>query len=197
VKVPYTYPGTAIDLYANFYDGGFQQLTSSYFVARLPVSPREVTLRFVVFENEAFNGLVYVNHEVSSPQEIFEVEKASSLRNYKQISPVEWEVVVNASSPFVLVFTEPYDRLWRAYVNGKEVEPVALYNVVNGFPISETGTLHIRIYYTLQTYLNAGLLTSGLSFVVLVSLCAYQGLRKRLSRGPRIAPPTGGAKSNV
>jgi hypothetical protein len=197
VKVPYTYPGTAIDLYANFYDGGFQQLTSSYFVARLPVSPREVTLRFVVFENEAYNGLVYVNHEVSSPQEIFEVEKASSLRNYKQISPVEWEVDINASSPFVLVFTEPYDRLWRAYVNGKEVEPVALYNVVNGFPISETGTLHIRIYYTLQTYLNAGLLTSGLSFAILVSLCAYQGLRKRLSRGPRIAPPTGGAKSNL
>jgi hypothetical protein len=194
VKVPYTYPGTAIDLYANFYDGGFQPLPSSYFVTRLPVSPREVTLRFVVFENEEYDGLVYVNHEVSSPQEIFEVEKASSLRNYKQISPVEWEVVVNASSPFVLVFTEPYDRLWRAYVNGKEVEPVALYNVVNGFTISETGTLHIRIYYTLQTYLNAGLLTSGLSFAVLVSLCAYQGLRKRLSGGPRIAPSAGGAE---
>jgi uncharacterized membrane protein YfhO len=104
------------------------------------------------------------------------------LLNYKRISPVEWEVTVNASSLFVLVFTEPYDRLWRAYVNGKEVEPIMLYGMVNGFPINETGILRIKIYYTLQTYYNIGLLTSGISFITLTSLCTYRSLLRKLNK---------------
>jgi hypothetical protein len=177
VKVPYAYPGTAIDVYANFYDGSFRPLTPSYFVARLLVSPKEVNIPFIVFENEEYSGPVYIQSSVSEgANDTLQVFKTgvACLLNYKQISPVEWEVTVNASSPFVLVFTEPYDRLWRAYVNGKEVEPIMLYGMVNGFPIIETGILHIRIYYTLQTYYNIGLFTSCISFITLAFLCIYR-----------------------
>jgi hypothetical protein len=181
VKVPYMYPGTAVDIYANLYDRDFRPLTPSYFIVRLPVSPREVTVPFVVFENEEYSGPVYIQSlasaslegEVNDSLQEFKAEMVGLL-NYKQISPVEWEVTVNASSPFILVFTEPYDRLWRAYVNGKEVEPITLYSMVNGFPINETGILCIKIYYTLQTYYNIGLLTSGISFMILIFLCIYR-----------------------
>jgi hypothetical protein len=178
VKVPYTYPGTAVDVYANFYDGSFRPLTPSYFVARLLVSPREVNIPFIVFENEEYSGPVYVQSSVSEgANDTLQVLKTgvACLLNYKQISPVEWEVTVNASNSFVLVFTEPYDRLWRAYVNGKEVEPMMLCGMVNGFPINETGILHIRIYYILQMYYNVGLFTSGISFIILIFLCIHHG----------------------
>jgi len=144
-------------------------------------SPREITVPFVVFENEEYSGPVYIQSLASTSLEgevndSLQEPKAEmvSLLNYKQISPVEWEVTVNASSPFILVFTEPYDRLWKAYVNGKEVEPITLYSMVNGFPINETGISRIKIYYTLQTYYNIGLFISGISFMILIFLCIYR-----------------------
>jgi hypothetical protein len=240
VKVPYTYPGTAIDVYANLYDGSFRPLSPVYFVGTFKVEgttlvkdgfkypklhiirdtfpinlyiPRggHYVLAVKATGTLSINGTslscdggwkyltlpelrrgehvivfstddeVYIqslilftlNQEVSGMQEIFKVETTNLLLDYKQMSPVEWEVTVNASSPFVLVFTEPYDRLWRAYVNGREVEPIMLYGMVNGFPINETGILHIRIYYTLQTYYNVGLFTSCISFITLAFLCIY------------------------
>jgi hypothetical protein len=241
ITVPESFEGTEVDVYANFYDGGFRQISPTYFVGtfkvkgaalvrdnfkslklhiirdNLPINlciPRSGNYALAVkatgtlnvngiqlncngdwkylplpelkrgnhvivlsTDNEAFiQGLILftLNQEVNGLREIFKVETASSLLNYKQISPVEWEVTVNASSPFVLVFTEPYDRLWRAYVNSKEVEPIMLYGMVNGFPIIETGILHIRIYYTLQTYYNIGLFTSCISFVILAFLYIYR-----------------------
>jgi len=170
VKVPYKYRGTTIDIYANFYDGGFKRLTPFYFIARLPVFPREIKVPFIVFENEEYNGPIY-------PSNFTEMVR---ILDYRQISPVEWEVTVNASSPFILTFTEPYDRLWRAYVNDKEIEPILLHGTINGFPLNETGIVHIRIYYTLQTYYNLGLLISSASFIILAFLCTHRCLLRKL-----------------
>jgi hypothetical protein len=250
VTVPESFEGTAIDIYANFYDGSFRPISPAYFVGTFKVRgttlvrdgppklhvvrdafllnvyvPRsgEYVLALKAVGSLNVNGmqlkrdggwayisfpelkrgrcviaistddeayvqglaLLSIDRGSISPHQVLKAEVPARLLSSRQVSPVEWEVVVNASSPLVLVFTEPYDRLWRAYVNGKEVEPVALYGMVNGFPISETGILRIRIYYTLQTYFNAGLLTSGLSFAVLACLCIYQSVsRKRSSQEP-------------
>ncbi|MEM3829242.1 MAG: hypothetical protein QXP36_08535, partial [Conexivisphaerales archaeon] len=72
----------------------------------------------------------------------------------------------------------PYDRLWRAYVNGKEVESTPLYGMVNGFQINDTGIIHIKLYYTLQTYYTIGLMVSLMSFISLVTLHIYQRRRR-------------------
>jgi hypothetical protein len=250
VTVPESFEGTAIDIYANFYDGSFRPISPAYFVGTFKVRgttlvrdgpPKLHVVRdafllnvyvprsggyvlalkavgslnvngtqlkcdggwaYISFpelkrgrcviaistDDEAYvQGLALLStgRGGGDPHQVLKAEVPAWLLSSRQVSPVEWEVVVNASSPFVLVFTEPYDRLWRAYVNSKEVEPVALYGMVNGFPISETGILRIRIYYTLQTYFNAGLLTSGLSFAILACLCIYQSAsRKRSSQEP-------------
>ena len=194
VSVPYTYPYTAIDIYANFYDGGFRPLTPLYFIARLLVYPRNITVPFIVFENEEYVGPIYTinptliqigeNEEFNNSLRVSNTWSADLL-NYTQISPVEWKAVINASSPFILVFTEPYDRLWRAYVNGKEIEPIPLYGLVNGFYVNQTGIVHIKIYYTLQTYFNIGLFISGISFIILIFLFIYQAKRKSYSKDLR------------
>jgi hypothetical protein len=88
--------------------------------------------------------------------------------SYRKVNPTYWEVVINASKPFVLVFTEPYDRLWRAYINGKELKPIPIFGLVNGFVVNETGIIHIRIYYTLQTYYLIGIAASAGTFTALL-----------------------------
>jgi hypothetical protein len=102
---------------------------------------------------------------------------------YEQISPVEWEVTVNASKSFVLVFTEPYDELWRAYIEHDEVKPISVYNMVNGFIINRTGILKIRLYYTLQSYYILGLAISALSVSTMVMLLLIKFKREYVAHG--------------
>jgi hypothetical protein len=167
VKVPNNYLGTAVDIYANFYNESSQSLTQSYFIGRLSVTPREITVPFIVFENEDYSGEVYGDSRVVYKTEV------------KQITPVEWNVNVNTSKPFVLIFTEPYDKLWRAYVNGKEVKPFPFMDLVNGFQINETGALNIRLYYTLQDYYNLGCTISITTFFVCAAYFIYTNKKQK------------------
>jgi len=157
------YDGDGVDVYVDFYGSGFSYVTPLLYIGRFKVESQYILLNCLIFENLEYKGPVFVGDN----------EKATII-DYKCISPVEWEVVVNASNPFILIYTEPYDRLWKAYVNGKEVEPITLYSMVNGFPINETGISCIKIYYTLQTYYNLGLFISGISFMILIFLCIYR-----------------------
>jgi hypothetical protein len=165
------YDGNCVDVYVDFYGSGLSYATLLLYIGRFKVESQYILLNCLIFENLEYKGPVFVGDN----------EKATII-DYKCISPVEWEVVVNASNPFILIFTEPYDRLWKAYVNGKEVEPIMLYSMVNGFPINETGILRIKIYYTLQTYYNVGLFTSGIGFITLTSLCTYRSLLRKLNK---------------
>lgn len=106
-------------------------------------------------------------------------ENSATLAKYERVSPVEWSVTVDASAPFVIVFTEPYDPLWRAYVNGKEIEPIKLYDTVNGFYLEDTGLLHIKIYYKLQDYFNLGYALSLITAVIVVAPIVFNKLEFR------------------
>jgi len=54
----------------------------------------------------------------------------------------------------MLVFTEAYDPLWVAYVNGEKINSIPLYGVINGFWINQTGQLTITIEYEPQRWFN-------------------------------------------
>ena len=88
VKVPYTYPGTAIDIYANLYDGCFKRLTPSYFIARLLIIPREITVPFIVFENEEYDGPIYPSSLVLT----YGLNLAKIL-NVEEFDTTTWSVV--------------------------------------------------------------------------------------------------------
>jgi len=136
---------------------------------------------FLIFENKEYRGPIYLgfpaeNSSLNSLNTFNFSEKeigTAHILSYRQISPVEWEVDVNASAPFLIVFTEPYDKLWRAYIGNEEVESIP-FDIVNGFIIVKTGIIHIRIYYTLQAYYTLGLFISFVSFVLLAFLCIYK-----------------------
>jgi len=62
VKIPHNYPGTAVDIYANIYDGGFKPLSPLYYLGRFEIEPSYITVPFIVFENEKYAGPVYANN---------------------------------------------------------------------------------------------------------------------------------------
>jgi hypothetical protein len=171
------YPDTTVDLYANYYDGGFRPLTPIYFIARLSLVPSQVTNRYFIFENTDFDGPVFSQDPSLANKSNMTLFLANNsgivsypsavLTGYQHTSAVEFRVTAQASTPFVLILTEPYDGLWRAYLGNNEIRPTPIYGIVNGFLVSQTGTLNIRIYYPLQTYLYLGV---GLS-VASLALC--------------------------
>ena len=189
------YPETSIDLYADYYDSEYRPLTPIYFIDRLTLIPNEITNRYVIFENKDFAGPVFSqNPDLANNANVTELlssnasivsPPSANVTSYEQTSGVELTATVAVSSPFVLVLTEPYDGLWRAYVGNVEVHPMLIYGLVDGFLINQKGILNIRIYYTLQNYLylGAGLSATSLSFSLLaVVLLWRRNQRKNLSQ---------------
>jgi len=111
---------------------------------------------------------------------------SANVTSYEQTSEVELTATVAVSSPFVLVLTEPYDGLWRAYVGNVEVHPMLIYGLVDGFLIYQTGVLNIRIYYTLQNYLylGAGLSATSLSLSLLAVVLMWRRNRRKILSKP-------------
>ena len=100
---------------------------------------------------------------------------------YEKLSPEKYKVrVKGATKPFVLVFGEAYDRLWTARLSdGKNIEPVPLYSLVNGFPIDKTGSYDVTIEYPPQRWFHVGLLISLLTLFACL-LYALVAVRRRI-----------------
>lgn len=89
--------------------------------------------------------------------------------SYEKISPCEYKVhVKNSTGSFTLVFSESYHPLWKAYVEGEEMDSIPIYSIVNGFYINKTGDFSIKIYFKGQTYAEYGLKISGATLVLVM-----------------------------
>ncbi len=100
---------------------------------------------------------------------ISRVEKVDILE-YKQENPAYWQVKVNASSPFLLVFAAPYDQNWLAQTSNEIYNSIPTYGYVNGFYINQTGLLEITLEYEPQKLFNYGL---TISLLTLTTCIAY------------------------
>jgi hypothetical protein len=191
------YPETSIDLYANFYDGGYKPLTPIYFIDRLTLVPSQVTNRYFIFENKDFAGPVFSqNVNIASNANVTELlisnasivsSPSANLTSYQQTGGDEFRITTQASAPFVLILTEPYDALWRAYIGNSEIKPTPIYGIVNGFLVNQTGVVNIRIYYTLQNYLYLGMALSAtsLSVSLLAIVLVWRKSRRKLLTPPK------------
>jgi hypothetical protein len=190
------YPETSIDLYANYYDSEYRPLTPIYFIDRLTLVPNQIINRYIIFENKDFAGPVFSqNPDLAKSGNVTKLldsnasivsSPSANVTSYVQTSGVEITATVSVSSPFVLVLTEPYDRLWRAHVGNVEVQPILIYGLVNGFFINQTGVLNIRIYYTLQNYLylGAGLSATSYSLSLLAVVLLWRRNRRKILTQP-------------
>ncbi|OLD03489.1 MAG: hypothetical protein AUJ07_06310 [Crenarchaeota archaeon 13_1_40CM_3_53_5] len=133
-----------------------------------------------VVSNANVTNLLNSNASIVSPL-------SANVTSYQSTSGVELRVTAEASSPFVLVLTEPYDRLWTAYVGNDEVKPTPIYGLVNGFLVNQTGTVNIRIYYTLQNYLyiGMGLSAASLSLLLVPIALIWRKNRRKIRSSPK------------
>jgi glycosyltransferase involved in cell wall biosynthesis len=101
--------------------------------------------------------------------------------SYEKVNPCTFRVHVNASEPFILVFSEAYNPLWKASTTEQAFISIPAYSLINSFYINKTGQFTLTIYFTGQTYADIGLITSLVSFtssVLALPIVHLKTLRK-------------------
>lgn len=94
-------------------------------------------------------------------------------------SPTRYLLRVNSTTPFLLVFTETYDPLWKIKIDGSTsaVSPMRAYYFLNGFAIDEPGQHIIELEYTPQTWFNIGVIVSVITLLVFLGygiICMFK-----------------------
>jgi hypothetical protein len=92
---------------------------------------------------------------------------------FKMLSPANYEVQIdNASTPFVLVFTDTYDPGWEIYIKGDNNNLNTIHFIANSFAnawcINKTGDLTITLEYVPQRLYDFELKVSFLTLVILI-----------------------------
>lgn len=96
---------------------------------------------------------------------------ATPVITYQRINPCKYSVQVSSDEPFLLVLSDTYHPLWKAYIGNLEGAPhVVAYSVVNGFFINKTGDFDVTISFTGQRYADLGLRISGVTLVVVLAI---------------------------
>jgi hypothetical protein len=95
-----------------------------------------------------------------SLSELFDLATPKVSLEFKNVNPCMYEVNVNASEPFTLVFSEAYNPLWKAIVDGQEFSSTRAYSLVNSYSITKTGQFKMTLYFTGQSYAEKGLIIS-------------------------------------
>jgi hypothetical protein len=99
--------------------------------------------------------------------------KPAPIISYDPINPCKYTVhVEDSTAPFLLIFSESYDPMWKAYVENNEISPIPMYSTVNGFYINKIGNFDVTIYFTGQTYANIGLEISAATLITVVAIIA-------------------------
>jgi len=154
----------------------WQQLGSTY----LDIGEHNVSISAVGNVDLDQIGVYSSENDTSSLAELFGSSLSSPYTSYVKISPCEYHVHVNCTKPFLLVFSESYNPLWKAYFDDKEVSPIVADSLVNGFFINRTGEFDVTLYFTGQKYADLGLMISGGSAIfIIISVLAKFILPKR------------------
>lgn len=112
------------------------------------------------------------NENAVSLDQLFESNALPLSLSYEKVSPVKYNIHVNSSEPFLLIFSDSYHPLWKAYIDNLEVSPTIAYSFVNGFFINKTGSFDVTLYFTGQTYADLGLKISAVTLVAVVAILA-------------------------
>jgi len=107
-------------------------------------------------------------------------QKLPFIVSYTEVNPTKFVVNINSSSPFMLVFSEPYNGLWTAGVAGKIFSSIPISGMMNGFWVNRTGQFSIIVEYTPETLFAKGVLVtiSTASVVVLFYILTSSSVQR-------------------
>lgn len=134
---------------------------------------RDVKKNVILYRDGKPIGDIYIRSKMNNSVKRVE---------FNNVVPSKWIVKVNSTTPYILVFSNSYHSMWRAYVDGKEYESVPSYYLINSFQINETGEHEVIIEFIGQRVQNIAMIISGLTYAICIGYIFYD-LRRRIDIG--------------
>lgn len=119
-------------------------------------------------------------YEISDYKDHFFVYPSGVVNNWKMISPTKYRANITVENPpSSLVFSESFDSLWLAEIDGNSIPSEKFLGFLNSFRVNKKGNFEVEIEYKPQKYIWIGLLVTGVSLIsCLAILCASYLKRK-------------------
>jgi len=125
-------------------------------------------------------------------------ERPGEILEWQQTNAWLYRLRVDATAPYTLVFSTPYDPLWRVLVDGEEISPLPSYYFVNAYTIDKVGEYELTLEFVGQRYQWLAFAVSGLGYgatFAVMGVCLLKSWREN-RRADRSAG-TREAKSQV
>lgn len=109
--------------------------------------------------------------EIPDPKDRFFSPNKDLVVEYNFVNPTQYIVAVqNAKQGDTLVFSEGYDRNWKAESKSIQyrVSSIQYKNFLNCFVLPKSGNYSLKIYYEPQRWVNIGLIISGITLASIV-----------------------------
>jgi hypothetical protein len=129
-----------------------------------------VELGSVLLDAGEHNVSVFASDSELSIDNVFKSNLSAPSVSYEEVNPCKYVAHVNCTTPFLLVFSESYSPLWKAYVGNEEISPIIVNSLANGFFINRTGNFDVVLYFTGQDVANIGLMISGGSTILIIAV---------------------------
>jgi uncharacterized membrane protein YfhO len=132
-----------------------------------------------VFENQFYEGVLRTE-SITGELAPVHVDK---------VSPAEYRIDISSEAQaHTIVMAQPFDPMWVMRANGTRVSPEPSVGVGMRFEIP-SGASEVKIEYFPQPFYDAGLLVSGLGFLLIgILLIAIRkvGTKEPWRHGPRL-----------
>jgi hypothetical protein len=115
----------------------------------------------------------------------FKADENPTSVTYERIDETHYVAHVTTDTPFLLVFSEAYHPLWKAYIDGDEIESMPTNFFCNGFAIDKIGEYDVFIEYGGQRYASIGATISIAAWSASVACLGFLLIRdwRRRRRG--------------
>ena len=118
--------------------------------------------------------------------ELFGSKTSKPTIRYTRENPCKYKLSISAEEPFLLVFSESFNPLWKVFIEDQEISPFPVYSFLNGFFVNKTGCFEATVYFTGQVYVDIGLRIASVGFLVaLVLAMTPLGVFKKIGRKQR------------
>ena len=178
---------TPMKIYATsnaLYCEDFEQLTESsehnQFIPNQMVILPNTHLNIEQTPNPPTNSTITADPDLTSNNPITPV-----LLTYEKLNPTLYNIYVNTSSPFFLVFSDSYDKDWVATVDGHQLSDNYHFNAngfANGWYINKTGTYTIVLEFQPQKLFYTGVAISLTTLLVCTIYLGRHKLKKQIEK---------------
>jgi len=150
-----------------------------YFTTHLNAGNTEVKI-YSDGQTSLYKMILYSDsHENETLNDLFKPKETPAvLLDSKKIDSTHYQARVNATKPFLLKLTGPYQPGWLAYASGRQYNSVELYPDANGFFINQTGEFTIKIQYLSQKWFYIGSLVTIFTLTGIIFYLTWQRRKK-------------------